>query len=195
MSLVTTETNPETGEQRRRVNLGREPKQRYRELDGRNKRFFITSLVTMVAIAILCVYLLPFLYMLMTSVKTEEQLAQGTILPKSMLHRAIFSLARVGSGRGPTHTRRSTKRRQVAEPGRFSTPAVAPAPGACGRPPQTLECAPRRGRPAGHPFPFPAPPGAFLERRFRLAPPYHRQTQSPARARPMGRGGRQAHPA
>lgn len=104
MALVTTETNPDTGVKKKRVNLGREPTTRFRDLDGRHKKFFLKSVLTLMTIGILGVYLLPFAYMMVTSVKTEDQIAQGTILPKSVeiyeYASVEFDLVRVTDGDG-----------------------------------------------------------------------------------------------
>lgn len=104
MTLVTTETNPDTGVKKRRFNLGREPDTKYSDLDGRHKRFLWKSVITLMTIGILGIYLLPFGYMLVTSVKTEDQIAQGTILPKSVetyeFASVEFDLVRVTDGDG-----------------------------------------------------------------------------------------------
>ncbi len=60
-----------------------EPKATYKQLDRRTKRFIGGALVTMVASTILFVFLLPLLFMLTTSLKTEDQLANGEIFPMS----------------------------------------------------------------------------------------------------------------
>jgi multiple sugar transport system permease protein len=62
---------------------GREPKGRFRDLDRRTKRFILGSLVTMLAVAIVFTYLLPLFYMAATALKSEDQLANGSILPMS----------------------------------------------------------------------------------------------------------------
>jgi multiple sugar transport system permease protein len=61
----------------------REPRTSYRDLDHRTKRFIKGSLLTIVASTILFVYVLPLLFMLTTSFKSEDQLANGLILPQS----------------------------------------------------------------------------------------------------------------
>lgn len=60
-----------------------EPKASFRDLDGKTRKFLLSSLVTLFTTAVLFVYLLPLGYMAMTSVKSEDQIAQSTILPKS----------------------------------------------------------------------------------------------------------------
>jgi multiple sugar transport system permease protein len=67
----------------RAVARAREPKARFRDLDGRTKRFVLGALVTMLAALIVFTYLLPLAYMAMTSLKSEDQLANGSILPVS----------------------------------------------------------------------------------------------------------------
>lgn len=61
----------------------REPKARYRDLDQRTRRFLAKAAVTLLAAIILFGYLLPLLFMTTTSLKTEDQLANGRILPMS----------------------------------------------------------------------------------------------------------------
>lgn len=61
----------------------REPRSSYRDLDHRTKRFIKGSLLTLIASTILFVYVLPLLFMLTTSLKNEDQLANGLILPQS----------------------------------------------------------------------------------------------------------------
>lgn len=66
-----------------RVLRAREPRTSYRDLDRRTKRFIKASVVTLLASTILFVYLLPLLFMITTSLKTEDQIANGLILPQS----------------------------------------------------------------------------------------------------------------
>ncbi len=61
----------------------REPKDRFRDLDKRTKRFVVGGAVTLLAAIIVFTYLLPLVYMTLTAVKTEDQLANGRILPMS----------------------------------------------------------------------------------------------------------------
>lgn len=63
--------------------LAREPDKSFGRLDRKTKRFVVGSLVTMFALGLLFVYLLPLLFMLTTSLKSEEQISNGLILPKS----------------------------------------------------------------------------------------------------------------
>lgn len=60
-----------------------EPKRSFSQLDRRTKRFIGGALLSSAAAAFLFVYLLPLLFMLTTSLKTEEQIANGQILPES----------------------------------------------------------------------------------------------------------------
>lgn len=61
----------------------KEPTTTYRQLDRRTRRFVMGSLVTAFASVILFVFLLPLLFMLTSALKTEDQIANGQILPKS----------------------------------------------------------------------------------------------------------------
>lgn len=60
-----------------------EPTTTYRELDRRSRRFVKGSIVTLFASVLLFVFLLPLLFMLTSSLKTEDQIANGQILPQS----------------------------------------------------------------------------------------------------------------
>jgi len=60
-----------------------EPKNRFRDLDKSSRSFLIKSAVTLFALILLIGYLLPLFFMAVTSLKTEEQLANQQILPKS----------------------------------------------------------------------------------------------------------------
>ncbi|MEQ8439907.1 MAG: carbohydrate ABC transporter permease [Ilumatobacter fluminis] len=98
---MTVTSDPPTAEQKQRKlpNLGKEPTTTYSELDGRSKRFLWGSLLTMFTMGIVVLFLLPFGYMFVTSLKTESQIAQGTILPKSAVTAeyadAQFDLVRI----------------------------------------------------------------------------------------------------
>ena len=63
--------------------IGREPTARFGDLDHRTKRFIKGSLLTLLASVLLFGYLLPLLFMGVTSLKTEAQIANGRILPMS----------------------------------------------------------------------------------------------------------------
>lgn len=54
-------------------------------LDRNVRKLVIGGIVTLFALTILSAYLLPFGYMLMTSVKSREQIARNTILPLTQL--------------------------------------------------------------------------------------------------------------
>jgi len=61
----------------------KEPVVRHRDLDRRTKRFLIQAGVTLMVAILLFGYLLPLLFMTVTSLKSEDQLANGRILPMS----------------------------------------------------------------------------------------------------------------
>jgi multiple sugar transport system permease protein len=61
----------------------REPRATYRELSPQSKRFLKASVVTLFASVLLLVYVLPLLFMGVTSLKTEVQLSNGQLLPQS----------------------------------------------------------------------------------------------------------------
>lgn len=68
---------------RRRRFFAKEPTAEFRDLDPRHRRFLLGALVTLITTTIVCIYLLPFGYMAMTSLKTEQQITRSTILPRS----------------------------------------------------------------------------------------------------------------
>ncbi|MDY7102413.1 MAG: carbohydrate ABC transporter permease [Actinomycetota bacterium] len=70
---------------RRRYRLMREPKASFRDLDRRTKRFVVGSVVTLLTTILLVAYLLPFGYMAITAVKSEQQISDpnSPILPRS----------------------------------------------------------------------------------------------------------------
>lgn len=68
---------------RRRRFFAKEPTAEFRDLDARHRRFLMGALVTLITTTIVCIYLLPFGYMAMTSLKTEQQITRSTILPRS----------------------------------------------------------------------------------------------------------------
>lgn len=70
---------------RRRYRLMREPKASFRDLDRRTKRFVVGSVVTLLTTIMLVAYLLPFGYMAITAVKSEQQISDPSkpILPRS----------------------------------------------------------------------------------------------------------------
>ena len=86
---MTATTSPETQapitetSKAARFAFAREPKTSYGRLDRRTKRFVAGGLVTMFAFGLLFIYLLPLLFMATTSLKTEEQIGNGQILPMS----------------------------------------------------------------------------------------------------------------
>jgi multiple sugar transport system permease protein len=79
---VTTIAEPETRVGARLLRA-KEPTVTYRQLDRRSKRFVQGSLVTLVATVLLAAFLLPLVFMLTSSLKTEDQIANGRILPMS----------------------------------------------------------------------------------------------------------------
>ncbi|MGY6501505.1 MAG: carbohydrate ABC transporter permease [Acidimicrobiales bacterium] len=81
-ALPDTGPDPET-RQRRRFWSAREPQTEYRDLDRRTKRFMAGSMVTMLAVILATAYLLPLGFMAVTSLKTEDQIGSGRILPMS----------------------------------------------------------------------------------------------------------------
>jgi multiple sugar transport system permease protein len=68
---------------RHRRYFAKEPTTGFRDLDPRHRRFLMGAVVTLVTATIAFVYLLPFGYMAMTSLKTEQQITRSTILPRS----------------------------------------------------------------------------------------------------------------
>lgn len=85
---MTSTTSPETQAARQsstaaKFALAPEPTTTFRTLDRRTKRFVAGGLVTMFAFGLLFIYLLPLLFMATTSLKTEEQISNGQILPMS----------------------------------------------------------------------------------------------------------------
>ena len=83
MTVTSERPSTDTPQRRRRPNFGNEPTTTYRELDQRNKRFIWGAGLTMLTVTLVGLFLLPFGYMFVTSLKSEAQIAQGTILPKS----------------------------------------------------------------------------------------------------------------
>ncbi len=61
----------------------KEPKRTFAELDVDAKRFLAKSTVTLFATMLVVGFLLPLVFMVVTSLKTEQQIASQTILPKS----------------------------------------------------------------------------------------------------------------
>lgn len=61
----------------------REPKQSYRDLDLSTRRFLGKSTVTLFAVMLVVGLLLPLLFMVVTSLKSEQQIASQSILPRS----------------------------------------------------------------------------------------------------------------
>jgi multiple sugar transport system permease protein len=86
MTLTVPSTSPSSARpatrQRRRF-VAREPQVRFADTDRRTKRFLAGSVVTLVAVVLVVSYLLPFGFMTVTALKTEEQLANGRTLPMS----------------------------------------------------------------------------------------------------------------
>jgi multiple sugar transport system permease protein len=86
MTLTVPSTSPSSARpatrQRRRF-VAREPQVRFADTDHRTKRFLAGSVVTLVAVVLVVSYLLPFGFMTVTALKTEEQLANGRTLPMS----------------------------------------------------------------------------------------------------------------
>lgn len=82
---VTVKAPDRPGNRLARAATAPEPRTRYRDLDRRTQRFIAGSVVTLGASILLFVYLLPLLFMGTTAVKTEEQIANGRILPSSPL--------------------------------------------------------------------------------------------------------------
>jgi multiple sugar transport system permease protein len=89
MSATTETTAADAASTKRRPSgparlLGaKEPTTTYRQLDQRTKRFVRGSFVTLFAAVLLFVFLLPLLFMLTSSLKSEEQIANGEIPPRS----------------------------------------------------------------------------------------------------------------
>ena len=61
----------------------REPKAHFTDLDRKTKRFIVQAAVTLLAAIILFGYLLPLLFMSVTSLKSQDQLTNGRLLPMS----------------------------------------------------------------------------------------------------------------
>lgn len=76
-------TTGDTTKERTGARFGKEPTARYRDLDARAKRFIFGAIVTLFAVVLLVGYLLPLAFMTTSALKTEEQLANGRILPMS----------------------------------------------------------------------------------------------------------------
>jgi len=66
-----------------RSRIAPEPKTRWRDLDQRSRRFLAKSTVTLFAVMIVSVYLLPLAFMTVTALKTEDQITNQQILPRS----------------------------------------------------------------------------------------------------------------
>lgn len=66
-----------------KVIRAREPSARFGDLDQRTKRFVIGAVVTLFTSILLFVFLLPLLFMGTSALKTEDQIANGAILPES----------------------------------------------------------------------------------------------------------------
>jgi multiple sugar transport system permease protein len=66
-----------------RLVRAKEPTTTYRQLDRRTRRFVRSTVVTLFASVLLFVFLLPLLFMLTSALKTEDQIANGQILPQS----------------------------------------------------------------------------------------------------------------
>lgn len=66
-----------------RLVRAKEPTTTYRQLDRRTRRFVRSTVVTLFASVLLFVFLLPLVFMLTSALKTEDQIANGQILPKS----------------------------------------------------------------------------------------------------------------
>lgn len=86
---MTTTTSPETSTPPPKKPasasfvLAKEPDKSFGQLDRKTKRFVVGGLVTMFALGLLFIYLLPLLFMATTSLKSEEQISNGLVLPKS----------------------------------------------------------------------------------------------------------------
>ncbi|BAN04420.1 carbohydrate ABC transporter permease [Ilumatobacter coccineus] len=73
------------------IALAKEPKQRFRDLDGQTRRFIGKAGVTLFAVILMVGFLLPLVFMGVTSLKTEDQLANQQILPKTQATVTITS--------------------------------------------------------------------------------------------------------
>ena len=62
----------------------REPKSTFADLDVATKRFLAKSTVTLFAVMLVVAFLAPLGFMTITSLKTEDQIANQAILPKSI---------------------------------------------------------------------------------------------------------------
>lgn len=85
---MTTTAEPakdKSAKRRGGILRAQEPTTTFGELDGKTRKFLISSMVTLFTTAVLFVYLLPLGYMAVTSLKTEEQIAKSTVLPKSSI--------------------------------------------------------------------------------------------------------------
>lgn len=65
------------------VVLAPEPRTRFRDLDRTTRRFLGGAGITLFAVILLVGFLLPLVFMTVTSLKTEDQLANQEILPKT----------------------------------------------------------------------------------------------------------------
>jgi multiple sugar transport system permease protein len=82
--MAVVEAPPERDEAKpRRPNFGREPKTRFADLDRRTKRFLGRATVTLLVAILVVGFLMPLVYMIVTSLKSEDQLANGRLLPES----------------------------------------------------------------------------------------------------------------
>ncbi len=103
----------------------REPTTTWRDLDHGTKRFLARSTVTLFAIMLLVAYMLPLGFMAVTAVKSEDQIANQRILPKSPVTAEIdgeaFELLAVPLPDGSVQTL------ALVKPGRESSVFVDPA--------------------------------------------------------------------
>ena len=67
----------------RRLHLGREPQRRFADLDRRTRRFVGKASFTLFVTILVVGFLMPLVYMAVTSLKSEDQLANGKLLPES----------------------------------------------------------------------------------------------------------------
>ncbi len=87
MTATTTATGADrkgTGNRLGRMAVAKEPQKSFRDLDGPTKRFIGKAGVTLFATIIMVGFLLPLVFMGVTSLKTEDQLANQQILPKTV---------------------------------------------------------------------------------------------------------------
>ncbi|MEM9041547.1 MAG: carbohydrate ABC transporter permease [Actinomycetota bacterium] len=108
-----------------RTVMAREPTRRFRDLDRGTRRFISRSVVTLFAVMLLVAFLLPLVFMLTTSLKSEDQLANQRILPMSPITAEIdgeefdlYSVPIPGEG---------TQELALVQPGRESSVFVDPA--------------------------------------------------------------------